>query len=313
MRRNVVLQLTLSRSPSSHNPSEMLQLAKKTQAQLQERSGELEDTSTEILTVKQALATVMQQQQEVQALVQEHNALTAGQYADASRGNNQSAHTIQIFLEKLQRATLLEESYAHRAALLRAAAEGLALEPDHLSASIAHLNPEIQKSIEKMQADLREMEQFFLQSSGSDLSASSRMLIDAKRAQLKEFISEGPKRLQPEEFHHIQTLLSSDLSLQRALEREAHVAHQLELLERQKTVRDMEFQQQRQQVASSTASSAEKVGFGAKSRRSSLRVQFSDTEQRDEDSGFETPFEVYSVRERFLPMRRFTPCDSLCF
>ena len=85
----------------------MLQLAKKTHAELQERSEELEDTSSEIFSVKQALAAVLQQQQEVQCLVQEHGALISRREADESLGGEQSAYTFQSFLEKIQRATLL--------------------------------------------------------------------------------------------------------------------------------------------------------------------------------------------------------------
>jgi hypothetical protein len=273
----------------------MLQIAKKTHAQLQERSEQLEDTSSEIFTVKQALAAVMQQQQEVQCLVHEHSALTAAQDADASNGDALTAPTFQTLLEKLQRATLLEHSYAQRANLLRAAAEELLPESDR-SASSTNINPEIQESIEKTQADLNQMEEFFLQS-GSDVSASSQLLLNAKRAQLQELLSQqqGRSRLQPEDCRRIQKLLSSDHSLQEALDHEAQVAHKLELLKQQESARDKQLPQRQQHGAMKLPPSKES-GVSSRHRRSGMRVQFSETEKLGEDAGADMQLKVYSVR-----------------
>jgi hypothetical protein len=270
----------------------MLQLAKKTHAQLQERSEELEDTSSEILSVKQALAAVLQQQQEVQCLVQEHSALKSRPEADESHGDEQSAHTFQSFLDKIQRATLLENTYTHRANLLRAAAETLL--PESNQATSAMSDPATQESIDKIQADLHQIEQFYIKKSGLDTSASFQLLIDAKRSQLQELLSLGRSRLQPEDFQHFQTLLSSDHSLQEAFDREAHAAHELEQLKQQESIQDYRIQQ-RHQRTSGTPSSKE-AGIGPKSRRSGLRVQFSDTEQHNVDADTETQqLKVYSV------------------
>lgn len=269
----------------------MLQLAKQTHAQLQERSEELEDTSSEIVSVKQALAAVLQQQQEVQCLVQEHSALKSRQDTDESHGDEQPAHTFQSFLEKIQLATLLENTYTHRANLLRAAAE--TLRPGSNQATPT--DPATQESIDKIQADLHEMERFYIQKSGPDTSASFQLLIDAKRSQLQELLSLGRRQLQPEDFQHFQTLLSSDHSLQEAFDREAHAAHELEQLKQQESIRDYPTQQR--YVSTRGTPSSKEAGIGPKSRRSGLRVQFSDTEQHNDGADTETQqqLKVYSV------------------
>jgi hypothetical protein len=272
-------------------------------------SEELEGTSSEIFSVKQALAAVLQQQQEVQCLVQEHSALKSRPEADESHGGEQSAYTFQSFLEKIQRATLLEDAYTHRANLLRAAAETLLPETNQASNAIS--DPATKQSIDKIQADLHQMEQFYIEKSGPDTSASVQLLIDAKRSQLQELLAPGRGRLQPEDYQHFQTLLSSDLSLQEAFDREARAAHELEQLKHQDSIR---IQQRRYQRTSGTPSSKE-AGMGPKSRRSGLRVQFSDTEQHHDDADAETQqLKVYSVSAilAFLKSVVISACIFIC-
>jgi hypothetical protein len=256
----------------------------KTQAQLQERSQQLEDTSSEIKTVKQALAEVMQQQQEAQSLLKEHDALTAAHRADASYDYNQSPRSIQSLLEKVQRATLLEASYTHRSTLLRAAAEGLLPAIDQ-AASALHPSPELLQSIEKAEADLHDMQQFFLQHSSDHSSESSELLLQAKRSQLQDLLRQRQSYLHPEDLKHIQTLLSSDDSLQKALDHEADIAHQLRLLKQEESIRPKRLQQVLQRPFSDSTSS-----------RPGLRVQFSDTGRHEEESDAELQLRIQSVR-----------------
>ena len=293
-------------SPRSQNPSGMLQQARQTQAQLQEQSEALQDTSSDIYTVKQALAAVVQQQQEVQALVLEHDALKAAQERDISFDGYSSAQTIQPFLEKLQRATLLEASYKQRASILRAAAQELLPKLDCAASSIPE-NYEFEESIDKAQTDLLQMEQFFKQQRGSHSSASVNLLTEAKRSQLQQLLLlRGQSSVLPEELQHIQTLLSSELSLQQALDHEAHVAEELQQLLQQirheENTGDKRLQHQRPVSASTSPSSKE-----AKSRRSGLRVQFPDSQAREEDTDAELQYKVYSVRAHCLP-----PKHALC-
>ena len=199
----------------------MIQRAKDTQAQLQERSEQIVGASSELHSVKQTLAAVMQQQQEVQSLVQEHAALSA---AEGSQGGSHPALSYQSVIQKVQRATLLEACYTHRAQLLRAAADEFIPVADQVTLR-GHQSPEMRESIEKAQKDLSEMEQFFLKHSSSEPSMASKMLIDAKRSQLQELVTKGGSVLQTDDVEHIQALLSTDRSLQEALDHEAHVNH----------------------------------------------------------------------------------------
>lgn len=239
----------------------------------------------------------MQQQQEVQSLVQEHNALQAAHDSKESRGDSQSACTIQSFLEKVQRATLLEASYAHRSKLLRAAAESLTPALDRRSPIIPP-NPELQESIEQAEADLQEIKQFFLQQDGAQLSDSSKLLIHAKRCQLRELQIQNQGRLQPEVLDNIQTLLSSDRSLQDALDREAHIVFELQQLKQEEVTPAPRLQQR--------ATSASKTSRSGK-------VQFSDTGQHDEDSGVGLQIKIQSVRAPCFKtfLRLFFLCGSV--
>jgi hypothetical protein len=232
----------------------------------------------------------MQQQHEVQSLVQEHNAL------QAAHDDSQTACTIQSFLEKAQRATLLEASYTHRSKLLRAAADALVPALDRHSPIIPP-NPELQESIEQAEADLREIEQFFRQQEGAQLSDSSELLIHAKRCQLQKLQIQNQGRLQPEVLDNIQTLLSSDRSLQDALDREAHIAFEL---------------QQLKQEGGAPASRLQQRAAGASKTSRSGRVQFSDAGQHDEGSGVGLQIKIQSVRAPCLkPFLR--PPPPLCF
>jgi hypothetical protein len=292
----------------------MLQQARQTQSQLQEQSEELQDTSSEISTVKQALAAVMQQQQEVQALVLEHNALKVAQERDISHDSHHSAQAIQPFLEKLQRATLLEAAYTQRANILRATAEELLPKFDVTATSIAE-NCDLQESIDKAQADLLQIEHFFKQS-GPHSSSSVKLLTEAKRSQMQQLLLlRRQSSMRPEELQHVQTLLSSERSLEEALDREAHVAEQLQQLlhqiRREENIRDKRLQQQTLSTTDSTASQLSKEArISAKSRRSGLRVQFPDSQTHDKDSDLELQFKVYSVRTRCCPLifRRVRCC-----
>ena len=115
----------------------------------------------------------------------------------------------------------------------------------------------------------------------------------------------------PEDYQHFQTLLSSDHSLQEAFDREARAAHELEQLKHQDSIR---IQQRRYQRTSGTPSSKE-AGMGPKSRRSGLRVQFSDTEQHHDDADAETQqLKVYSVSAilAFLQSVVISACIFIC-
>jgi hypothetical protein len=274
----------------------MIHLAKGTQAQLQERSQQLAGASSELHSAKQTLAAVMQQQQEVQALVQEHAALSA---AEGSQGGSNRTLYYHSVLEKLQRATMLEASYTHRAQLLRAAADEFLPVADQVTLP-GHESPEMRESIEKAQKDLSEMEQFFLKhSSCEEPSVSSKLLIDAKRSQLQELFTRGRSVLQNDDLEHIQALLSTDRSLQEALDHEAHVNHELEQLRQATGIADSHLQKRQQLNNVGKAASSSKVAASiSKSDRSSNRVQFADAIEGDDllDRDLDLQMRVHSVR-----------------
>jgi hypothetical protein len=221
----------------------MIQLAKQTQVELRERSAELNGTFSEIQSAKQILAAVMQQQEEVDSLVREHDFLKEAEESSTSHDGHVSAHTIQSFVEKLQRAAALEDAYTQRAKALRKAAEDFVLKEDP-SAPLLQLNADDQEAVKKTKADVLEMEQYFQQRSNSLGSASCDLLLSAKRAQLDELLANG--RLRSDDLQRIELLLSSEGSLRKALDREAHVAHQLQQIQQQETIRGEQLRQLRQ-------------------------------------------------------------------
>jgi hypothetical protein len=274
----------------------MIQLAKGTQAQLQERSEQLAGASAELHSVKQTLAAVMQEQREVQALVQEHEA------AEGSQGGSHPALSYHSVLDKLQRAALLEASYIHRAQLLRAAADEFLPVADQVTLA-GHQSPEMRESIAKAQKDLSEMEQFFLKHSSSEPSLASKMLIDAKRSQLQELFTRGRSVLQPDDLEHIQALLSTDRSLQEALDHEAHVNYELEQLRQATGIQDRHLQKRQQRNnAGKGASSSKAAASISKSDRPSNRVQFADAKEGDDHLGSDLDLQlrVHSVCPSFI-------------